>query len=86
MNHQQKIDGLEPVEPWKNFASPNEIVASPGLDTSRKAELLEAWLVEVEERLDAANEGMPPHGETDEDATLLEQLRVAIGKVGDKKD
>jgi hypothetical protein len=62
-------------EPWNFYDHPKDVVESGSLSNRQKVEILQAWLHEVEHRLDSANEGMPPHGQTDKDQKLLENLR-----------
>lgn len=70
-------------EPWETYGSPGEISDDTSLSAAQKTELLQIWINEVEERLDAASEGMPPHGQTDDDLSLLEKLRVELQRVAE---
>lgn len=73
------------TEPWEKYGSPREITGDSGLSAEQKTELFQLWISEVEERLDAASEGMPPHGQTDDDLSLLEKLRLELQKVGETR-
>lgn len=72
-------------EPWEKYGAPKEITGDSDLSPEQKTDLLQLWIDEVEERLDAASEGMPPHGQTDDDLSLLEKLRVELQKVGERQ-
>ena len=65
-------------EPWNFFDHPDDIAGSKSLSNRQKVEMLQSWLYEIEHRLDSANEGMPPHGQTDTDMKLLENLRQNV--------
>jgi hypothetical protein len=69
-------------KPWEEYDSPEDIVKSDDLSPARKGELIDRWIEEVEGRLDATNEGMPPYGQTDDDLNLLEKLRISLEKAG----
>ncbi len=81
----QTTANSDPVttEPWEKYGSPKEITGDTELSPEQKTILIQLWINEVEERLDAASEGMPPHGQTDDDLSLLEKLRLELQKTGE---
>ena len=64
--------------PESQFDTPSEVVDAIGLTRVEKLAVLERWLDQVQQRMDAANEGMPATDATEADIALEERIRQAL--------
>ncbi len=67
--------------PASVFDRPLDIIDAVGLTRGQKIASLERWQEDLLEELAATNEGMPSNGYATQNATLLEEIKLAIARL-----
>lgn len=65
-------------DPETVFDRPADIEKHVGLTRGQKLATLRRWEVDVTQRLEATDEGMPSNGTSADDAALLKEISIVI--------
>lgn len=63
--------------PASRYRAPADLARDGSLSSYERLELLDEWEEDVQARLDATSEGMPPHGRTSIDLALISEIEAA---------
>ncbi|MEZ5856442.1 MAG: hypothetical protein R3D67_17470 [Hyphomicrobiaceae bacterium] len=68
------------IDPEERFKTPQSVLADKKMTNAEKVAMLQSWKVLVEQRLNAADEGMTEHpkGELTRDAELLQAITCCL--------